>query len=120
MAHIMSAEHRYGVDVDHVTALLVEGDRTMTVSRRGNESISAPCEALSPEDIEIRVLDYRERVMSAGSNATVAIYVECESDSEQFWVIGINPSILRAPLSEVVRALRRAPPRRGGLVAMPA
>ena len=44
----------------------------------GNGPISAFCDALASAGIGVRVLDYSEHALSAGSDAKAAAYLECE------------------------------------------
>ncbi|HEV2451421.1 MAG TPA: alpha-isopropylmalate synthase regulatory domain-containing protein, partial [Streptosporangiaceae bacterium] len=73
--------------------------------------ISAVCDALASIGIEVRVLDYAEHALSAGSDAQAAAYVECAIDGQTLWGAGVDGSTVTASMRAVVSAVNRA--RRG-------
>ena len=74
----------------------------------GNGPISAFCDALGGVGIEVRVLDYHEHALSAGSDAKAAAYVECQLDGKVFWGVGIDANTVSASLKAVLSAVNRA------------
>jgi 2-isopropylmalate synthase len=74
----------------------------------GNGPISAFCDALASVGIEVRVLDYAEHALSAGSDAQAAAYVECEIAGRILWGVGIDANTVTASLRAVLSALNRA------------
>jgi 2-isopropylmalate synthase len=74
----------------------------------GNGPISAFCDALSSVGIAVRVLDYHEHALSAGSDAKAAAYVECQVDDEVLWGVGIDGNTVSASLKAVLSAVNRA------------
>ncbi len=73
--------HQTSSVVDAKDALTVEisvDGQAQQVEGIGNGPISAFCDALATIGIEVRVLDYTEHALSAGSDAQAAAYVECE------------------------------------------
>jgi 2-isopropylmalate synthase len=74
----------------------------------GNGPISAFCDALKTAGIEVRVLDYHEHALSAGSDAKAAAYVECQVGERNFWGVGIDGNTVSASLKAVLSAINRA------------
>ena len=96
--HVLTAEVRvYG------EARQIEGS--------GNGPISAFCDALNMVGVKVRVLDYAEHALSAGSDAQAAAYVECEIDGQPLWGVGIDADTAGASMRAVLSAAGRS--RRG-------
>ncbi|HEY5985719.1 MAG TPA: alpha-isopropylmalate synthase regulatory domain-containing protein, partial [Streptosporangiaceae bacterium] len=74
----------------------------------GNGPISAFCGALASLGIAVRVLDYSEHALSAGSDAQAAAYVECEIGGQVLWGVGIDTNTVTASLRGVLSAINRA------------
>jgi 2-isopropylmalate synthase len=103
--------HRASSVVDAKDALTVElllDGRQQQIEGTGNGPISAFCDALSSVGSAIRVLDYAEHALSAGSDAQAAAYVECEIDGQTLWGVGIDANTVTASLRAVLSALNRA------------
>ena len=91
----------------------------------GNGPISAFCDALAGAGIGVRVLDYSEHALSAGSDAKAAAFLECEvtvagkadgaadsaADPVVLWGAAIDANTVTASLKAVLSAVNRA--RRG-------
>src|SRR5229473_3462785 len=75
----------------------------------GNGPISAFCDALASVGVAVRVLDYTEHALSAGSDAQAAAYVECEVGGQALWGVGIDTNTVTASLKAVLSAINRAP-----------
>jgi 2-isopropylmalate synthase len=73
----------------------------------GNGPISAFCDALGSIGVEVRVLDYTEHALSAGSDAQAAAYVECEVGGDVLWGVGIDTNTVTASLKAVLSAVNR-------------
>jgi 2-isopropylmalate synthase len=105
MAHhtssVVDAKDALTVDI------MVDGEQRQ-VEGAGNGPISAFCDALGNVGIEVRVLDYAEHALSAGSDAQAAAYVECEIDGRSCWGVGIDANTVTASLRAVLSALNRA------------
>ena len=56
----------------------------------------------------MRVLDYAEHALSAGSDAQAAAYVECEIDGRPWWGVGIDANTVTASLRAVLSAVNRS------------
>src|SRR5919201_3463736 len=80
-----------------------------TISGRGNGPIAAFVDALARDcGITLRIVDYVEHAVGAGSDATAAAYVEAaDSSGTVAWGVGLDPNILTASLRAVVSAVSR-------------
>ncbi|GAA3132027.1 2-isopropylmalate synthase [Planomonospora alba] len=87
--------------------LRVEGE-IREVTGVGNGPISAFCDALAGVGVQVRVLDYAEHAMSAGSDAKAASYVECQVGDEVLWGVGIDGNTTTAALKAIISAVNRA------------
>ncbi len=74
----------------------------------GNGPIATFVDALSSVDIDVRVLDYTEHAIGAGSDASAAAYVEAARGGRVLWGVGVDSNILTASLYAVVSAVNRA------------
>ena len=74
----------------------------------GNGPISAFCDALTSIGVEVRVRDYTEHALTAGSDAQAAAYVECEIGGETLWGVGVDTNTVSASLRAVLSAVNRA------------
>jgi len=73
----------------------------------GNGPISAFCDALGSIGAGVRVLDYTEHALSAGSDAQAAAFVECEVGEQVLWGVGIDTNTVTASLKAVLSAINR-------------
>jgi 2-isopropylmalate synthase len=80
-----------------------------TISGQGNGPIAAFVAALAADcGLSLRVLDYVEHAIGAGSDATAVAYVEAAAeDGTTAWGVGRDPNILTASLQAVVSAASR-------------
>ncbi len=107
-------EHYSTAAVESKDALTVEisvDGQTHQVEGVGNGPISAFCDALAAVGIEVRVLDYAEHALSAGSDAQAAAYVACSVGGQTLWGAGIDGNTVTASMRAVLSAVNRA--RRG-------
>jgi 2-isopropylmalate synthase len=93
---------------DAVTAEVSVDGQARQIEGVGNGPISAFCDALGSLGIEVRVLDYTEHALSAGSDAQAAAYVECEVGGQARWGIGVDTNTVTASLRAVLSAVNRA------------
>jgi 2-isopropylmalate synthase len=93
---------------DVLTAEVGVHGQVRPVEGLGNGPISAFCDALGSLGIEVRVLDYTEHALSAGSDAQAAAYVECEVGGRTLWGVGIDTNTVTASLRAVLSAVNRA------------
>jgi len=105
--------------LDHYTSATVESKDALTVEvsvdgtprqieGTGNGPISAFCDALAGIGVEVRVLDYAEHAMSAGSDAQAAAYVACSIGGRTLWGAGIDGNTVTASIRAVLSAVNRA------------
>src|SRR5256886_92661 len=92
---------------DVLTAEVGVGGHVRQVEGVGNGPISAFCDALGSLGVEVRVLDYTEHALSAGSDAQAAAYVECEVGGRTLWGGGIDTDTVTASLRAVLSAINR-------------
>ena len=112
----LQAHHTSSV-VDSKDALTVEvsvDGEGHEIEGVGNGPISAFCDALGSLGIEVRVLDYTEHALTAGSDAQAAAYVECEIGGETLWGVGVDTNTVSASLRAVLSAVNRAGRRQAG------
>jgi 2-isopropylmalate synthase len=97
------------VDSKHVLTVEVSmrGEPRL-IEGAGNGPISAFCDALSAVGVQVRVLDYAEHALSAGSDAQAAAYVECDVAGTTFWGVGIDTNTASASMRAVLSAVNRA------------
>jgi 2-isopropylmalate synthase len=93
---------------DAVTAEVSVDGQARQIEGVGNGPISAFCDALGSLGIDVRVLDYTEHALSAGSDAQAAAYVECEAGGQTRWGVGVDTNTVTASLRAVLSAVNRA------------
>jgi len=97
------------VDAKHALSVEIRVDgEPRQVEGTGNGPISAFCDALASVGIDVRVLDYAEHALSAGSDAQAAAYVECEIDGRTWWGVGVDSNTVTASMRAVLSALNRS------------
>jgi len=104
-----------------VTARIRWQEVEYRISGTGNGPIAAFTTALSNAcGLKLRVVDYHEHALTAGSDASAAAYVEVESPVGRVtWGAGLHHDILAASLRAIVSAANRLD-FVDGLVAQPA
>jgi 2-isopropylmalate synthase len=119
---IFSSEYLAGGPVallDHQASSVVEAKHALSAELRvdgvarevegtGNGPISAFCDALASIGISVRVLDYAEHALTAGTDAQAAAYVECEVGGQALWGVGIDANTVTASMRAVLSAVNRA------------
>jgi 2-isopropylmalate synthase len=96
------------VESKHVLTAEVRVDgKARPIEGSGNGPISAFCDALSAVGVKVRVLDYTEHALSAGSDAQAAAYVECEIDGRTLWGVGVDADTTGASMRAVLSAVNR-------------
>jgi len=97
------------VDAKHVLSVEVSVDgQNRVIEGAGNGPISAFCDALSSVGVAVRVLDYAEHAMAAGSDAQAAAYVECDVAGRTFWGVGVDTNTASASMRAVLSAVNRS------------
>jgi len=87
---------------------LLQDKKPITLKGSGNGPISAFCDVMQSQGINVQVADYYEHAMSAGGDANAAAYLECTVDGGTYWGVGIDPSTTTASLKAVISAVNRA------------
>ncbi|PZG30955.1 2-isopropylmalate synthase [Spongiactinospora gelatinilytica] len=95
-------------DKDRIGADLRIDGEIREVEGVGNGPISAFCDALAGVGVQVRVLDYTEHALSAGTDAKAASYVECDVDGKVLWGVGIDANTTTAALKALISAVNRA------------
>jgi 2-isopropylmalate synthase len=96
------------VESKHVLGAEVRVDgQTREVEGSGNGPISAFCDALASVGVRVKVLDYAEHALTAGTDAQAAAYVECEVGDEVLWGVGIDANTVTASMRAVLSAVNR-------------
>jgi 2-isopropylmalate synthase len=97
------------VDSKHVLSVEVAmRGEPHVIEGAGNGPISAFCDGLAAVGVQVRVLDYAEHALSAGSDAQAASYVECDVAGTTFWGVGIDTNTASASMRAVLSAVNRA------------
>jgi 2-isopropylmalate synthase len=109
-------DHHTSSAADEKDMLSVEavlGGEARQIDGSGNGPISAFCDGLAVAGVAVRVLDYSEHALTAGSDAQAAAYVECEvsidgNGPRTLWGVGVDANTVTASLRAVVSAVNRA------------
>jgi len=101
-----TSDHGGGTALEAVVVL--DGEER-TIAGHGNGPIAAFVDALDRDcGIKLRVLDFVEHAVAAGSDAPAVAYVEAAgSDGKVAWGVGMDANILTASLKAVVSAATR-------------
>src|SRR5579859_6039926 len=101
-----TSDHGGGTALEAVISL--DGEER-SISGRGNGPIAAFVDALDRGcGIRLRVLDFVEHAVAAGTDATAVAYVEAAGpDGKVAWGVGMDANILTASLRAVVSAVAR-------------
>jgi len=101
-----TSDHGGGTALEAVISL--DGEE-VSISGRGNGPIAAFVDALRQGcGIRLRVLDFVEHAVAAGTDATAVAYVEAaDEEGKVAWGVGMDANILTASLKAVVSAVSR-------------
>jgi 2-isopropylmalate synthase len=101
-----TGDHGEGTALEAVISL--DGEER-AISGRGNGPIAAFVDALARDcGIRLRVVDFVEHAVAAGSDATAVAYVEATDEKGAVaWGVGMDANILTASLRAVVSAVTR-------------
>jgi 2-isopropylmalate synthase len=102
--------HRVVSRVDEKDAINVDlrvAGEIREIEGVGNGPISAFTDALGGIGIKVRVLDYTEHALSAGSDAKAAAYLECQVGDQVLWGVGVDANTVTASLKAVLSAVNR-------------
>ena len=104
-----------GSDGTKLQAVIRAGGEERTIVGTGNGPIAALTDALAREcGISLRVVDYVEHAVGAGSDASAVAYIEAAGENgAAVWGVGLHSNILTASLRAVVSAANRLPKKAG-------
>jgi 2-isopropylmalate synthase len=91
-----------------IEVVLRDGSNEVSLTGSGNGPVSAFANVLKQQGIDVRVLDYVEHTMSAGSEAQAAAYLELEVGNQHLWGVGIDGDIATASLKGIISGVNRA------------
>jgi 2-isopropylmalate synthase len=80
---------------------------SQVITGEGNGPIATFANALSTIGIDVRVLDYAEHAIGAGSDARAAAYVEAATEGRVIWGVGVDSNILNSSLYAIASAVNR-------------
>ena len=92
----------------NIEVVLRDGTEELSLTGSGNGPVSAFVNVLMQQGIDVRVLDYVEHTMSAGSEALAAAYLELEVGGKHLWGVGIDGDISTASLKGIISGVNRA------------
>ena len=97
-------------ELRRIEATVKRNGEEIVVHGKGNGPIDAFVHALKDEaGIEIKVIDYSEHAISAGSDAQAVAYLEAETgDGTRLYGVGRDQNIVRASLKAICSAVNRA------------
>ena len=91
-----------------IDVVLRDGSNEVSLTGSGNGPISAFANVMEQQGISVRVLDYVEHTMGAGSDAQAAAYLELEVGEVHLWGVGIDGDIATASLKGIISGINRA------------
>ncbi len=104
-----TSQNAAGRDRTIVEAVVRTDGKEETLVGDGNGTIDAFSNALrSNLDVNLRVLDYHEHAIGAGTDARAVGYVEMKVEGTELWGVGIHTDIVTASLRAIVSAVNRA------------
>ena len=86
----------------------IDGEET-TIAGEGGGSVEAFADAINRGlGVDLRVLDYHEHAIGAGSDAKAVCYMELKVDGHELWGVGMHSDIVTASLRAMVSGANRA------------
>lgn len=97
-------------EMRRIEAKVMRNGEEIVVHGKGNGPIDAFVNALKDEaGVEIKVIDYSEHAISAGSDAQAVAYLEAETgDGTRLFGVGQDQNIVRASLKAICSAVNHA------------
>jgi 2-isopropylmalate synthase len=90
------------------TTVRVDGEER-TLHGEGGGSVEAFANAVNAGlSAGVRVLDYHEHAIGAGTDAKAVCYMELQVDDQELWGVGIHGDIVTASLRAIVSGVNRA------------
>jgi 2-isopropylmalate synthase len=98
-----------GADRTQITARIRVDGEEASFDGDGGGAIEAFVNAIrSHRDLDVRVLDYHEHAIGAGTDAKAATYMELMVGGRELWGVGIHNDITTASLRAVISGINRA------------
>jgi 2-isopropylmalate synthase len=96
-------------ELRNLTASIRDRGKEITITGRGNGPIDAFMDALKKHSgIDLKVVDYREHSVGAGSDANAVAYVEMAmTDGRKVFGVGKDSNIVTASLKAIISATNR-------------
>ncbi len=97
-------------ELRNIMAIVQKDGAEVSLQGKGNGPIDAFVNALKQDaGVEIKVIDYSEHAIGAGSDAQAVAYVEAETgDGKRLFGVGRDPNIVCASLRAICSAVNRA------------
>jgi len=103
-----TSQNASGQDRTTMKAVMRRQGAELILDGEGNGSVDAFASALRDNiDLDLRVLDYHEHAIGAGTDARAVSYVEMKIGDDEMWGVGIHTDIVSASLRAIVSALNR-------------
>ena len=103
-----TSQNAAGADRARISAMVrIEGEER-TIDGEGGGAIEAFANAISDGlGVHLRVLDYHEHAIGAGSDAKAVCYMELQVGERELWGVGIHGDIVSASLRAMVSGVNR-------------
>ncbi|MGH1489292.1 MAG: alpha-isopropylmalate synthase regulatory domain-containing protein, partial [Acidimicrobiales bacterium] len=103
-----TTQNAAGADRAQVSAKLRKDGDDIELDGEGGGSVEAFAQAISAGmNVEIRVLDYHEHAIGAGTDAKAVCYMEMQVDGRELWGVGVHGDIVTASLRAIVSGVNR-------------
>jgi 2-isopropylmalate synthase len=104
-----TTQNAEGADRTRLTATIRVDGEERDLAGEGGGSVEAFTNAVNEAvSADIRVLDYHEHSIGAGTDAKAVCYMEIQVDGKELWGVGIHGDIVTASLRAIVSAVNRA------------
>lgn len=103
-----TSQNAAGQDRTTMNAVMRCDGEEITLDGEGNGTVDAFASALREQvGLDLRLLDYHEHAIGAGTDARAVSYVEMKIGDEEMWGVGIHTDIVSASLRAIVSAVNR-------------
>ncbi len=109
LVRFTSSQNATGQDRTQLTAIMRIDGADVEISAIGGGSVEAFATAVSDyTGIPIRVLDYHEHGIGAGTDVKAVTYMEIQLGEIELWGVGMHTDITTASLRAILSAINRA------------
>ena len=106
--NIESHSNKDGTQSDKIRVGLVTDSKEIFIEGSGNGPIDAMIDALTNSfDLELKISDYHQHAISAGSDAKAVAYSELLLGDQAVWGVGMHQNTVIAGLLSVINGLNR-------------